>query len=155
MKSPLEEISPRIDSQCLANGANKSGCAVGLQNAPIPFLLVDLDHPASPSKASSRKCDYLFFAEEGKVGLWVVPLELKSSGVNANKVSAQLQAGAKIAERVTQGRSPIRFVPIVAHGGKVHRKQYLELAKKRIAFRKERHAIASMSCGARLSLGKL
>ena len=152
MKSPLEEISPHIDSQCLANRVNKSGCAVGLQNAPTPFLLVDLDHPESPSKPNSRKCDYLFFAEEGKAGLWVVPLELKSSGVNANKVSAQLQAGAKIAERVTRGRSAIRFVPVVAHGRKVHRRQYLEFAKKRIAFRKERHVITLMSCGTELSL---
>lgn len=125
---------------------------MGLKQAPAPFILVDLDHPKSPVKSSSVKCDYLFFAAEGKAGLWVVPLELKSSGVNANRVSVQLQAGAKVAERIARGKSPVRFVPIVACGRKVHRKQYQELAQKRIRFRKGRHAIKLMQCGHPLCL---
>ena len=152
MNSPLKKIGSRINAHCLASKIDKGGCSVGLRGAPAPFVVVDLDHPSSPVGPSSTKCDYIFFAEEGKAGLWAVPLELKSSAVNPNGVSLQLQAGAKIVEKIVRALSPVRFVPVVAHGRKVHRKQYHELAKRRISFRKERHAIKLMECGTPLDL---
>ena len=42
-----------------------------------------MDHPAAPVEAAARKCDYLWLgtAADGK-RLWVVPLELKGTGLN-------------------------------------------------------------------------
>ena len=154
MKSPLEEVGSRVDARCLASEVDKGGCAIGLDEAPSPSVLIDLDHPASPTTRSSAKCDYVFFAPKGKAGLWAVPLELKSSAVNANRASRQLQAGARIAESLVKGRSPVQFVPVVARGRKGHRRQYQELAKKRIVFRKERHAIKLIDCGTSLRLSE-
>ena len=152
MSSPLKKIGSRIDSQCIASKIDKRGCSVGLPEAPAPFILVDMDHPLSPVGPSSTRCDYLIFAEERKARLWAVPLELKGSGVNPNGVSLQLQASARVVEKIVRALSPVQFVPIVVHGRKLHRKQYQELAKKRISFRKERHAIKLMECGTPLHL---
>lgn len=155
MTSAVEDVRAQVDQQCLAQEMDKNGCAVRLDQAPKPFILIDLDHQAAPVKRSSRKCDYLFFASEGTAGLWVVPVELKSTAVNANTASRQLQAGAKIAEGLVPGKSPVRFVPVVARGRKGHRKQYQELAKKRVMFRNERHAIEVIDCGTSLYVGDL
>ena len=152
MISPLEVIGSSIDDQCLADKIDKNGCSVGLELAPTPLKVVDLDHPEAPVRTSAVKCDYLLFAPEGKAGLWVVPVELKSSAVNPGRVSAQLQAGAKAAEQLTKGISPVTFVPVVARAKKGHRRQYQELRKRRIVYRNEEHPIELMYCGTPLTL---
>ena len=83
----------------------------------------------------------------------MVPLELKSSGIRAGKVSSQLRAGAGIAERIVPGASSIRFVPVAAHGGKLHRRRFNELAKpaNRVPFRGKRYPIRLIRCGEPLS----
>ena len=154
MTSPLERLDERIDSGCLAEGCSKRGCEVGLEGAPNPYRLIDLDHPDSPARANARRCDYLFIGEaDGGAGLHVVPLELKSSGIRAGKVSSQLRAGTRIAERIVPGASSIRFVPVAAHGGKLHRRWIDELAKpaNRVPFRGQRYSIRLIRCGEPLS----
>lgn len=154
MTSPLEHLDTRIDSGCLVEGCSRRGCAAGLDGAPSPYRLIDLDHPDSPARASAGRCDYLFIGEDdGGAGLHVVPLELKSSGIRAGKVSSQLRAGAGIAERIVPGASSIRFVPVAAHGGKLHRRRFNELAKpaNRVPFRGKRYPIRLIRCGEPLS----
>ncbi len=148
----LNEVASRVSCQSLAKEIDKNGCSVGLDSAPSPFLVVDLDHPAAPIKANSVKCDYLFVAQQGTTGLFVVPLELKSSRLNANKVSKQLQGGAKAAENLCKNWSALRFIPVAAQGRKTHRKQFQDLAKKRVVFRNIKHAIVVMDCGSSLVL---
>ena len=154
MTSPLERLDARIDPGCLAEGCSRSGCAVGVEGAPSPYRLIDLDHPDAPARASATRCDYLFVgeADEG-AGLHVVPLEFKSSGVRAGKVSSQLRAGARIAERIVPGASSIRFVPVAAHGGKLHRRRINELARPAngVPFRGQRYSIRLIRCGEPLS----
>ena len=83
----------------------------------------------------------------------MVPLELKSSGIKVSTVSSQLRAGAIIAERIVRGASSIRFVPVAAHGGKLHRKQINDLAKQEngVPFQGERYSIRLIRCGDPLS----
>lgn len=127
---------------------NKQGCAVHTEDAPEPWLVIDLDHPAAPVGGSARKCDYLFLAEESTPKrLLVVPVELKSSGLNSAVVESQLQAGATVAERIVSGESPVQFVPVAVHGGELRRRVYQELRKKRIQFRQHRRPIVTMRCG--------
>lgn len=154
MTSPPEHLDARIDSGCLAEGCSRRGCAVGLEGAPSPYRLIDLDHPDSPAGASATRCDYLFVGKaDGGAGLHVVPLELKSSGIRAGKVSSQLRAGAGIAEHIVPGASSIRFVPVAAYGRKPHRQQMNELARSanRVPFRGERYSIRLIRCGEPLS----
>ena len=154
MTAPLERLDERIDPGCLVEGCSRPGCAVGLEGAPSPYRLIDLDHPDSPARPSATRCDYLFIGEaDGGARLHVVPLELKSSGIRVGAVSSQLRAGAKIAERIVPDASSIRFVPVAAYGRKPHRRLFNELARpaNRVPFRGKRYSIRLMRCGELLS----
>ena len=125
---------------------NKQGCAVHTEHAPEPSLVIDLDHPTAPVRSNARKCDYLFLAEDSTPKrLLVVPVELKSIGLNPAVVESQLQAGASVAERIVSGSSPIQFVPVAVHGSELRRRVYQELRKKRIRFRQHRRPIVTIA----------
>ena len=150
----LGTIAGRIDSRCLVESMNKQGCEVDTADAPNPFLIIDMDDPASPAGPSSSKCDYLFLGlSSNGLPLWVVPLELTGSGLNPSKVIRQLQAGAQAAERTIGGVPQIRFVPIAAHGRKPHRRAFNKVADARIRFRKAKFRIVTMACGLSIADG--
>lgn len=146
MSAPFEQV--HVDPRCLVNHCEKQGCALRLEDAPKPFCLIDMDHPQSPARG--KRCDYLFIGEgdEG-VDLCVVPLELKSSGINPATAVRQLQGGSKVAERITP-RVQSRFVPVVAHE-RSHRSEIHRLAKRRVMFRGGNYAVKVMRCGDLLS----
>lgn len=147
MTTAFDQVT--VDSRCLVQECDKQGCTVDLAGAPRPFHLIDMDHPRSP--AAGARCDYLFIgvAKAKTTDLDVVPLELKSSKIDAAGVSRQLAGGAKAAERVVP-KVRCRFVPVVVHVG-AHRGQVRKLAKQRVAFRGRRYAIKMLKCGAALS----
>lgn len=149
MSSPFEQLRP-VDPACLADKCEKQGCAVYLGGVPCPFHLIDLDHPQSPG-GQKTKCDYLFLGKGDKgVGVFVVPIELKSSGIRSAKVLAQLHGGAKIAEHLA-GHVRARFVPVVASAGRPHRRVYDEMAKSPVSFRGEPHVVQLIQCGDHLA----
>lgn len=131
---------------------NKQGCVVSVGEVSAPFRVIDVDHPEAPVRRTARKCDYLFVAaDRGRSGLVAAPLELKSSGLRPATVVPQLQAGARVAEVVVAGISPVQFLPVAVHGRKVHRHAVQELRKKRVRFRKGRYSIVTMHCGDNLA----
>ena len=136
----------------MAETMDKQGCAVGINDMPAPFRVVDLDHPQAPVGRTARKCDYLFVAaDSSRPGLFVAPLELKGSGLRPATVVPQLQAGARVAETITAGISPVEFRPVAVHGRKVHRQAIQELRARGVRFRKGRYRIVTMWCGDSLS----
>ena len=148
----LALIDERVDARCMVTTMNKQGCTVDTDDAPVPCRVIDMDHSAAPADPSDRKCDYLFLAADaGRRRILVVPLELKSTGLNPASVVAQLLAGAGVAEQPVRGISPVRFVPVAVHGGRVHRRQYQELRTKRIRFRNNDNEIVTMPCGSPLT----
>ena len=154
--SPLRYTQDRIDRACCVETIDSHGCAVELRDAPCPHLVVDLDHANSPAGPRSRKCDFIFVAANARGRLWVVPLELKSTGINSNTVAGELQAGARIAEGIADPGLVNEFVPIAVHRSEnTNRKQYKELAKRTVRFRGRDFAIrtmGTMECGDALSL---
>lgn len=146
MCTPFEQVD--VDSRCLVEHCEKQGCVVGLEDAPEPFYLIDMDHEQSPARGS--RCDYLFIGigSEG-VDLYVVPLELKSSGAKAATVVRQLQGGSRAAERVTP-RARSQFVPVVAHE-RSHRSEIQRLAQRKVTFRGGNYAVKVIRCGGLLS----
>lgn len=144
----LTLIDERIDARCMAETMNKQGCAVGTSDVAAPFRLIDLDHSEAPVRRTARKCDYLFVAATpSRSGLFVAPLELKGSGLRPATVVPQLQAGARIAETISSGISPVEFMPVAVHGRKVHRHAIRELRTQRVQFRRGRYRIVTMRCG--------
>ena len=143
----LERIE-RDYSRCMTKTMNKQGCSVETNGAPAPFCLIDMDRPEAPERRAAGKCDYLFLAaDSGRSGLWVVPLELKSTGLRPATVVRQLQGGARVAEDIVAGVSPVQFMPVAVHGRKLHRQAVQELRKQRVRFRKGRYRIVTLQCG--------
>ena len=151
MTSVLAGIDAKVDSGCLTKAMNKQGCEVGYEGAPESWLVIDMDHRNAPVERA-RKCDYLLLAEESSPRrLLVVPMELKSTGLNPASVQSQLQAGAQAAEGIVAGISSIRFVPVAVHGRKMRRRTFRELLAKRIQFRSGVYQIKTMNCGDQLT----
>ena len=142
MTSAFEQV--KVDASCLSQECEKQGCEVGLAGVPGPFHLIDVN--LDPLAKGSR-CDYLLVGEDSGPNhdLYVVPLELKSSGFNAHAVSKQLAGGAKVAARRVP-RARCQFVPVVAHGG-AHRREIDKLPKHPVRFRGKSFAIKLMKCG--------
>ena len=154
MPSPLAQVDRKVVPGCLACACGKRGCNVELGDAPRPFRLIDMDHADSPAGARATRCDYLFIAEDhGDTRLYVVPLELKSSGLDIGRVRPQLEAGARIAERVVPRTPSTRFIPVAVHGRRLPRKKINDLRKSEnsILFRKHRYQIQLIRCGDSLS----
>ena len=154
MPASLEQVDQKVTPGCLACTCGKHGCDVGLGDAPRPFRLIDMDHADSPARPGATRCDYLFIAEgHGDTRLYVAPLELKSSGLDIGKVRSQLEAGARIAERVVPRASSTRFVPVAVHGRPLPRKRIKDLYKSEnsIPFRNNHYQIRLLRCGDSLS----
>ena len=152
MTSVLARIDQSVDSRCFVTSLSKNACSVETSGAPSPSRIIDLDSPMAPVRPSAVKCDYLFLAEpDSRRPLWVVPLELKGTGLNPGTVTSQLQGGARVAERTLQGVASVRFVAVAAHGRRPHRRSFQKLAEKRIRFRNSRYTIETIPCGASLA----
>ena len=152
MSSVLARIDQRVDPRCFATSLSKNACSVETSGAPSPSRIIDMDSPMAPVRPNAVKCDYLFLAEPGSRRLlWAIPLELKGTGLNPGTVTAQLQGGARVGERILQGVASVRFVAVAAHGRRPHRRSFQELAKKRIRFRNARYPIETIPCGASLA----
>lgn len=142
----LAQIDERVDARCMAETMDKQGCAVGINDMPAPFRVVDLDHPQAPVGRTARKCDYLFVAaDSSRPGLFVAPLELKGSGLRPATVVPQLQAGARVAETITAGISPVEFRPVAVHGRKCTVKRFKSCGRGE--YGSARDATGSSRCG--------
>lgn len=152
MSSVLARIDQCVDASCLVTSMSKNACSVETSGAPSLSRIIDMDSPMAPVKPNAVKCDYLFLAAPGsRRPLWVVPLELKGTGLNPGTVTSQLQGGARVAELILRGVASVRFVAVAAHGRRPHRRSFQELAKKRIRFRKSLYTIETIPCGASLA----
>lgn len=142
MTTAFEQV--KIDANSLGQECEKQGCEVGLAGIRRPFHLIDVDRDPM---AKGTRCDYLLVGSDDRPrdSLYVVPIELKSSGFKAQSVSKQVAGGAKVADRRVP-KVRCRFVPYVAHGG-AHRGEIDKLAKHPVDFRGKPYVIETLNCG--------
>lgn len=114
-----------------------------MKDAPRPFTLVGMDCRALGLDQNASRCDFLFFSSSGNV---VAALELKSGKFEKTDLVRQLQAGADLADCLAPAGWPLRFVPVAAHGGGMHRDQLRSLAKSPIRFRQASFNIQLLKC---------
>ena len=145
MTSAFEQV--KVDASCLSQECEKQGCRVGLDDLSRPFHLIDMDHPKAG--ATGSRCDYLLVGVRGPNELYVVALELKSSGFHATSVSKQLTGGARVANRMVP-KVDCLFVPVVTFCG-AHRGEINKLAKHPVCFRGSPCRIHTMKCGKHLA----
>ena len=119
-----------------------------LKNTPEPSILIDMDSPQAPVGQNKSRCDYIFIG--GSSSVLLVPLELKRGKPNASETVRQLQAGADIADsQIIPRREPVRFLPVVVHGGSLRRPELIQFRAKpnRIRFRGKWTNIKLARCG--------
>ena len=99
-------------------------------------VIVDADLAFEAHNVSGSRCDYIVFLADSDTSAVVVPMELKSGGVDASEVAEQLQCGADFADRlVPRSNGEIRFRPVLFHGRRIHKKQLNTLNRTKVRFR--------------------
>ena len=123
-----------------------------MAGAPDPRLIIDFDKKGSPSGPNLTLCDYLLIAE-GKAGCgWVVPLELQRGCLEAGKVVKQLQAGARIAEKLISSEDQIKFRPVaVSRSRSMSELKKLRNKNSRIRLHGRKEIVRLASCDAPLT----
>lgn len=160
MNAFVDAVRGRVSEGCRRRSCCKGQCSVPIPNSMHPFLLIDLDDrlidpdgPGAPAGEAGGRCDYLFIGSKknpmaGEENL-VAPLELKAGRPRASTVVKQLQAGARIAEKlIPHGGARIAFRPMVVSGGmSKHEKVEFSKKKNKIKFRNERSLVTLHKCG--------
>ena len=124
-----------IPSACCVKRCNKEGCKVDMNEAPFPFILIDMDCDLLEIDEQSNHCDFLFVSQgDGDTPGWAAALELKGRP-ESSKIIEQLQAGAQFAARILSRDADIQFRPIAFYGGRMHREELTRLRSASIRFR--------------------
>lgn len=144
MNEVLDQIRAHIGDNSLADSCRRNGCRVSMQDVPSPRVLVDVDAAFPAHEMEGKRCDYvLFFTGAEKDTLFAVPMELKSGGVDASEVSAQLKGGADFAHRF----APKAVChPILFYGKKLHEAQRKTLNRAKVRFRGLQLTIKTARC---------
>ncbi len=153
MTGLVEVVEKNIDSSCIVSKMKKSGCTVSLSGAPLLRLIVDFDQPGSPLDSNQQRCDYLFIAEEADRPGWVALLELKKGRLRTSEVVGQLKASTRAAEQLVPQSAAVRFRPIVALGGGIHKAERTALKQKsnKVRFHKECEFVRLIHCDSALA----
>ena len=147
MTGLVDEVRSRNLGGCLVDQCEKNGCSVSLRDAPTQRLVIDFDEPNPLVRQNQRRCDYLFIADERDNRSWVVPMGFKNSNMKVSRVVSQLNAGAKVAQRLVSGRRAIVFRPVAVARG-IHRNQRRELTRttNQVDFHGRRERIRVLIC---------
>ena len=97
------------------------------------------------------RCDFLLVSDCGN---WVAPLELKKGQARAGRVSRQLQAGAREADKLIPAEERTEFRPVVV-SGEISRHDLNLLKRQKVSFRGRKATAARIRCGEHLSQGVL
>lgn len=149
--SLVNHVKQIVNAGCLVSKCRKKGCSLTMKGLPQPHILIDLDHATAPAgDQGDKKCDYIFIGDIDD-GAWVAPLELKRGKLNASEVVPQLQAGARVAERLVPRDAETRFRPIAVYGGELHAEEYSRLRGNRIRFFNQRERPQAVRSGSPLA----
>lgn len=143
----VDAVKSNTDPECHAARCSDSGCSLSLNGAPQPYVLISLEHQASPVKENQPHCDYLFVGGNDVATCWVVPIELTVGKPPLNKFTTQLTAGAAIANDLVPANADVTFRPVGVHNG-IHRSVVEHLRRKAnyIRFRGNSIAIELLRC---------
>lgn len=152
MTGLLRAVRAKVPGTCIleeGRRCEKNGCRIMFEDAPRPYLVIDLDEEGSPLGEQQRRCDYLFVADGDEGAGCVAALELKRGNFRAGEVVEQLQAGAAAAEKVVPENITVSFCPVVV--GAAHKEEMYKLRKKGVSFRGRRKTVRSVRCGGRFT----
>ena len=145
-------VRSQVDPQCVVAGTLRDdGCSVSMQNLPRERVAIDLesavelDTPRGLVGRDTRRCDFLFVAEEDAATVWAASLELKRGGFKASDVAAQLEGGASALDKLIPHQQSVRFRPVVA-SQRVPKAERASFMRQRVPFRGVHHRLVHMRC---------
>ena len=144
----VDAVKSKTCPECHATRCSDSGCSLSLDGVPQPYVLISLEHQASPVKENQPHCDYLFVGGNDAATCWVVPIELTVGKPSLNKFTTQLTAGAAIANDLVPANADVTFRAVGVHNGGIHRSVIEHLRRKAnyIRFRGNSIAIELLRC---------
>ena len=141
----LKEIRQWIGNRN-ATSYTKEGCRVSMANLPSERVVLDVDLAFPTGRTDTNQCDFvLFYIDFIQNSLVAVPMELKGS-TDASKIIRQLQAGARIVDRLVPKAVEVDCIPVTFHRRKIHKAQLKRLKTSRITFRGEEFPINTTRC---------
>ena len=146
----LGRIRTQVGTESLSGSCSRDGCRVYMTDVLSPRIVVDVDRASQVHEITGKRCDFiLFFLGVAKDTLVMVPMELKSGGIDASTVSEQLQRGVEFAERFTPNRIEVGTVchPVLFHGKSIHEKARKALNRAKVRFRGQQLTIKTARCG--------
>ena len=137
MSNLSEVVRTNVSKNCLTTKCQRKRCKVNLPKGDSPFIVIDMDHPESPVSNDETRCDYLFVGECNDKD-WVVPIELKGKP-RAKRIVAQLQSGARFADKIVPKRAMVKFKPVAAYDGQFRRAEVdaFRDSKNKVTFRQQ------------------
>ena len=148
----VSSVKQNTDSRCHATTCNDSGCSLQMAGAPQPYALINLESEFSPADKTSPHCDYLYVGgpDNQDGGPWLAPVELGSKKVGV--LLNQLRGGATIAAELLPAPVLVKFKPIFAHDGGLHRQDFDTLRKdsSKVKFGTATALVTTVRSGARL-----
>ena len=145
MNGLVQMVSDTVCRRCQTSDCGRDGCNIQMDGVPDPHVVVDLD--CEPlGLLEQKRCDLLFVGEDDDEA-WVAPIELKSGRFTGYQVVKQLQGGADAADGWLPAGSAFRFVPVLAHGREVHRRDLKALRSKKVTLRDHTRQTVLMRCG--------
>ena len=148
LREVFEKIRQRVGNNEATSPYTKEGCRVSMANIPSERVVLDVDRAFPTDRADTNQCDFILcYIQSPQNSLTGVPMELKSGNVDASEAVAQLQEGARIIDRYTPNDIEMHLIPVLVHGGSIHRNQRNRLRTSRIRFRGEEFPINTARCG--------
>lgn len=149
----VDAIEHNTDSRCHSTRCASHGCSLQMAGVPLPYVLIDLENRFSPANKTRPHCDYLFVggADEEDQGPWLVPLELGRK--KPRVLLDQLRGGSSIAAGLLPRAVRVRFKPVFAHVGGLHRRDFDTLRKdaSKISFGSTKVLVTTVRCGGSLA----
>ena len=135
MNNILDGIRAEIGAGNCCRSCSRDGCRVSLRDVPRERVVVDADKAFEAHECRGRRCDFILFVLGGGGNLVVVPIELKSGGVDVSDALEQLQEGAAFAERIVPKATGAACRPVLFSGGSIHPADRRKLNRRKIRFR--------------------
>lgn len=148
MRELLKSMKKGVPERAIVSKCAKQGCRVVLKDVPFSHIIMDLDHSFF-GLVDKPHCDFVFIGS-GEPN-WAVPLELKRGSPDATEMTRQLQAGSDFVQDRIPATLKMRFRPIGAYGGHLHKRERDQLRKARISFRNRKYEIRLIRCGTPLN----
>ncbi len=149
----VDTVKQNTDSRCHTTACVDSGSSLQMAGAPQPYALISLENEFSPADKSQSHCDFLFVGglDGQNGGPWVAPVELGNKKTSV--LLAQLRGGATIAAALIPKSVLVKFKPIFAHTGGLHRQEFDTLRKdgSKVRFRNQNILVATVRSGTRLA----